>query len=160
GAAVPGAQAEVVNVDTGLSLKAITNERGEWVLLSMPAATYRVTVAAQGFKKAAKDNILMNAGVPVTVNMSLELGQTSETIEVSGGAELVQTSSATIVSTVQQRQVHDLPFVSRGGMDLLVTQPGVQTGTTNRSSFINGLPLASMNVTIDGINTQDNYYKN
>jgi len=61
---------------------------------------------------------------------------------------------------VQTRQVLDLPFISRGGMDLLVTQPGVQTGTTNRTSFINGLPLAAMSVTIDGINTQDNYYKN
>src|SRR5262249_23629924 len=63
-------------------------------------------------------------------------------------------------STLQSRQVTDLPLVSRGGMDLLVTQPGVQTGTTGRNSFINGLPLAAIAVTIDGINTQDNYYKN
>src|SRR5262249_10788391 len=119
-----------------------------------------VTVSIKGFRTASIDGVKIDAGVPKTVNVKLEVGSVTETIEVQAGGELVQATSATISSTVQQRQVQDLPFISRGGMDLLVTQPGVQTGTTNRNSFINGLPLSALSVTIDGINTQDNYYKN
>ncbi|MCU1237643.1 MAG: hypothetical protein JWP63_5610 [Candidatus Solibacter sp.] len=160
GAAVPGAQIEAVNADTGAVLKTEANERGEWVLTAVPAATYRITVVAQGFRKLTIDDVQLNSAVPRSVTAKLELGSTTESIVVSDGAALVQTSSATVQSTVQQRQVSDLPFVSRGGMDLIVTQPGVQTTGTNRGSFVNGLPLAAINITTDGINTQDNYYKN
>src|SRR5262249_58790610 len=119
-----------------------------------------VTVSIKGFRTSNIDGVKLDAGVPKTVNVKLEVGSVAETVEVTASGELVQATSATISSTVQQRQVQDLPFISRGGMDLLVTQPGVQTGTTNRSSFINGLPLAAISVTLDGINVQDNYYKN
>lgn len=160
GSLVAGAQIVVVNVDNGQTLKATADERGHWVVPAVPVGTYRVTVTMAGFRTLTMPGVTINAGVPVTVPGKLEVGSVTETVEVSAAGDLVQATSATVTSTVQQRQVLDLPFISRGGMDLLVTQPGVQTGTTNRTSFINGLPLAAMSVTIDGINTQDNYYKN
>jgi hypothetical protein len=126
----------------------------------MIAGDYRVRVSIKGFRTVTIDAVKIDAGVPKTVNVKLEVGAVTETVEVEATGDLVQATTATITSTVQQRQVQDLPFISRGGMDLLVTQPGVQTGTTNRNSFINGLPFAALSVTIDGINTQDNYYKN
>jgi hypothetical protein len=160
GSAVVGAEVVVVNADNAASYKTTTDDRGHWALTSIPAGPYRITVMVKGFRTMIIDNIKVDAGVPSTVNAKLEIGQVSETVSISAGAEMVQTSSATVSSTIQQSQVLDLPFTSRGGMDLLVTQSGVQTGTTARNSFVNGLPWASMSVTIDGINTQDNYYKN
>lgn len=160
GALVTGAQIVVVNVDNGQTLKATADDHGHWVIAAVPVGAYRVTVTMAGFRTLTMPGVNVNAGVPVSVNGKLEVGAVTETVEVSASGELVQASSATVSSTVQQRQVLDLPFISRGGMDLLVTQPGVQTGTSNRTSFINGLPLAALSVTIDGINTQDNYYKN
>jgi hypothetical protein len=159
GAVIPGAQIEVLNVDTGLVLKATTSERGEWVLPGMSSGTYRVTVTMAGFKKATLSDITMNAGIPVAANAKLEIGQTSEIVTITGAAEIVQTSSATVTNTLQTQQVFELPFTSRNGMDLLVTLPGTQTAGTARTSFINGLPLSAINVTMDGVNTQDNYYK-
>jgi hypothetical protein len=160
GSAIVGAEVVVINVDNAATYKTTTDERGHWSLPSMPAGPYRVTVTVKGFRTVMIDNVKIDAGVPSTVNAKLEIGQVTETISIAAGAEMVQTSSATVSSTIQQNQVLDLPFTSRGGMDLLVTQAGVQTGTTARNSFVNGLPWASMSVTIDGINTQDNYYKN
>jgi Carboxypeptidase regulatory-like domain len=160
GGVVAGAEITVTNADNGQVLRMKSDERGHWALPAMIAGEYKVAVSAAGFRGAAIDGVKIDAGVPKTVNVKLEVGSVTETVEVAASGELLQTTSATIASTVQQRQVKDLPFISRGGMDLLVTQPGVQTGTTNRTSFINGLPLAALNVTIDGINTQDNYYKN
>src|SRR4051812_21833035 len=90
GASVPGAEVQVLNTATGQLFKTATNERGEWTLTTMPAATYRVTVSKQGFKSGTVDNVVMNAGVPATVNIKLELGQATESVEVSGGAEIIQ----------------------------------------------------------------------
>ena len=57
------------------------------------------------------------------------------------------------------RQVTELPFATRNAVELMVTQPGTATPTNPRSSTINGLPKGAINITIDGINTQDNYFK-
>jgi hypothetical protein len=159
GAAIVGAQILVINVDTGAPFKAATNERGEWVIPAMPNGTYRVTITMQGFKTTTIDNVKMDAGVPQTVNAKLELGQLTETVEVSAGAEIVQTTTASVNSTLQGRQVFELPYITRNALDLLVTQPGTQTGGANRDSYINGLPTGAINITTDGINTQDNYYR-
>ena len=101
----------------------------------------------------------MTGGVPATVNIKLEVGAATETVEVVGGAEIVQTSSAAVSSTIGGRQIFELPFATRNAVELLVTQPGVQTPTNPRSSSVNGLPRGALNVTIDGMNTQDNMLK-
>ncbi len=159
GAVVPAAQIEVLNVDTGQVFKTVANDHGEWLLPGMQAATYRVTVTAPGFSKTVLNAATMHAGIPLTVNAKLEVGSLTETVSVMAGADLLQTTTATLASTVQTPQVTDLPYISRGGMDLFISQPGVQTATANRTSTINGLPLAALNVTLDGINVQTNTSK-
>jgi hypothetical protein len=159
GSAVPAADVTVTNVATGSVVKTSTNEKGEYVVPSMQAATYRVNVSKSGFKVASIENVVMNSGVPATVNVKLEIGQTSETIEVSAGAEIVQATSASVSSTIGGRQLFELPFATRNAVELLVTQPGVQTPTNPRSSSVNGLPRGALNVTIDGMNSQDNMLK-
>uniref|UniRef100_Q01S00 TonB-dependent transporter Oar-like beta-barrel domain-containing protein n=1 Tax=Solibacter usitatus (strain Ellin6076) TaxID=234267 RepID=Q01S00_SOLUE len=159
GAAVPGAEVTVTNVATDQILKTTTTDNGEWVLPSMPAGKYKIKVAKPGFKSGLAASVEVNAGVPATVNMKLEVGAATETVEVVGGAEIVQTSSAAVSSTIGARQIFELPFATRNAVELLVTQPGVQTPTNPRSSSVNGLPRGALNVTIDGMNTQDNMLK-
>jgi hypothetical protein len=159
GAAVVGAQVEVVNVATGQVVRTVTDVSGHWALPSMAAATYRITVTKEGFRTAVLASVVMNAGVPATANTKLEIGQLTETIEVTAGAEIVQATSASVSSTLTGRQVFELPFTSRNALELLVTQPGTQTPGAARSSSINGLPRGALNITIDGMNSQDNYYK-
>jgi hypothetical protein len=159
GALIVGAQVTVTNTDNGATFKATTDERGHWALPSMPSGNYRVSVTMQGFKVTAIEAVKIDAGVPATVNAKLELGQVTETVDVTAGAELVQTTNATVNTTLQGRQVFELPFTSRNTLELLVTQPGTQTAGTARNSFINGLPFSGINITLDGINSQDNYYK-
>ncbi len=159
GAAVPGAKVEVVNLATHAVFQSNSDERGEWLLPAMLAGEYRVTITKEGFKAAAAQGITVNAGVPATVNLRLELGQSTETIEVRAGGDIVQTASATVSSTMNARQVAELPFASRNAVELMVTQPGTQTPTNPRSSSINGLPKGALNVTMDGMNVQDNLLK-
>src|ERR1035438_4634131 len=87
GAAVPAAEVTVTNVATGTVFKTVTNERGEWALPSMQAATYKVAITKAGFKAGVVPAVQMNSGVPATVDMKLELGQATEVIEVTAGVD-------------------------------------------------------------------------
>ncbi|MGH7461367.1 MAG: TonB-dependent receptor domain-containing protein, partial [Longimicrobiales bacterium] len=146
----------VVNPVTGQTFSATTSERGDWVIPAIPPATYRVTVTTQGFKTAVIQDVKVDADIPATLNLTLELGTVAETVEVAAGAELLQTSTATVNMTLVGRQINELPFVTRNVLELVVTQAGTQTIGTPRTSSINGLPKGSMNITMDGINIQDN----
>jgi len=159
GAVIPAADVTITNPATGQMLKASSTEKGEWTIPALPPAEYKVSITKTGFKTVTVDNIVVNSGVPATVNVKLEIGQTSESVVVEAGQDILQTESATLSSTVQARQVAQIPFATRNAVELMVTQPGVSTPTNPRSSSINGLPRGALNVTIDGMNTQDNLLK-
>ncbi len=156
GAAVPGAKVDVLQTATGQTLHATTDEKGYWALPSLQTGVYKVTVSHEGFKSATNENVVIDAGVPATVNIALTVGATTETVEVTAGAEIVQTDSATVSSTLQGRQINDLPFTSHNVTELVATQPGTQNPSGVRYATINGLPQPTINITIDGINVQDN----
>jgi len=159
GAAIAGAQVAVINEETGARFETTTSEHGEWNVPSLPAGNYKVTISASGFKTAVFPGVTLEANIPGTVNAKLQIGAVTERIEVQGGAEVVQTESATVSSTMTGRQISDLPFVSRNALDLLVSQVGTSTVGTQRSTSINGLQQSTMNITLDGINIQDNDLK-
>ncbi|HJZ99332.1 MAG TPA: carboxypeptidase-like regulatory domain-containing protein [Candidatus Solibacter sp.] len=159
GAAVPKAQITVTNPLNGQRFTAEAGERGDWTVPSLPTAVYEATVSSPGFKTAKLSAIKIDPGVPATLNVTLELGAVAETVEVQGGAEVLQTTTATVSSTLVGRQLSELPFTSRNLTELLVTQPGTSTPGIPRSSSVNGLPRGAMNVTIDGVNVQDNSFR-
>jgi hypothetical protein len=112
-----------------------------------------------GFKQAIVKDINLTAGTPASIKITLEVGGSNETITVQANTEVVQAQSANIATTMTSTQIQQLPMVSRNAMDFLVFLPGVNTTGSNRASTINGLPNNAVNITIDGINTQDNYLK-
>jgi hypothetical protein len=159
GAAVPGAQIKVINAETGQLFEAVADEKGLWAIPSVATATYKVTVNHPGFKTTNIDNVKVDVGVPATVNAKLEVGALAETVEVQAGAEVLQTSTATVTTTLVGRQLHELPFTSRNLTELIVTQPGSATPGVPRSTSVYGMPQSALNVTKDGINIQDNSNK-
>jgi len=156
GAAIVGADVRIANIATGQNFEVKTDERGHWAVASLSTGAYRVSVTLQGFKTAVLDAVKIDAGVPATANISLELGSLAETVEVTGGAEALQTSTATVTSTMVGQQLHELPFTSRNITELIVTQPGSVTPGVPRSTSVYGLPQSALNTTLDGINIQDN----
>jgi len=160
GAFVPKVEIVVTNTLTTQTFKTVTDGRGHWAVPSLPTATYSVTAAAAGFKRVTKDGIKMDAGIPATVNLQLEVGAVSETVEVTGAAEVVESASAAVSSDLTGRQVNDLPIPSRNATDLIVTLPGTQTPGGPRNTTFDGLPQATVNMTLDGVNIQDNLLKN
>jgi hypothetical protein len=159
GAAVPAASVEALALATSQVVRTTTNEKGEYTIPSLPAGTYKITVSKEGFRTGAVQNVALIVGVPGTVNVKLEIGQATETVEVTAGAEVVQATTADVSTNLTGRQLTDLPFATRNAIELLVDVPGTSTPTNPRSSSVNGLPKGALNVTIDGMNTQDNMLK-
>ncbi len=159
GALIPSAAVEVLNVSQQQTFKTVADEKGYWAIPSLPSGIYRVSVSRAGFKTGVVGNVKLDAGVPATVNVTLQVGALTETIEVTSGAEVLQTDTATVASTLQGAQIHDLPFTSHNATDLIATQPGAQTAQGPRYAVINGLPQSTINITLDGINIQDNTNK-
>jgi hypothetical protein len=158
-AVVPGADVIVTNKATGETFTAVTSGQGVFSVPSLITGTYSVTIALAGFKTALIDNVVVNAGVPATVRATLEVGGLTEQVVVQSTAELLQTQSATVATTLDTREVSNLPLSSRSAFDFVVFLPGTNTAGGSRESLINGLPQGTINITLDGVNIQDNTNK-
>ncbi len=152
---VVGAALTALNVASGVAITASTNEAGVYVFPSLPPGSYRLTAEHAGFRKATITDITLDVGSQITVNIQLELGQTTETVEVTALANELNVTSASVGNVVESRKLLDLPLVGRSAYDLLNTQAGVVLTGTN-SVNINGSSTGAVNYTTDGINTQDN----
>jgi hypothetical protein len=159
GAVVPSASITVRNNATGQEFKANTASNGTFTIPALGAGIYTVTVEVQGFKKSVVSDVKIDAATPASVNVALEVGEQSETVVVQGGAEVLQTQSANISTTITGRQITELPFTSRDALDLVLLLPGTSTPGRPRTSTVNGLPKGALNITMDGINIQDNTLK-
>ncbi|MEK7833064.1 MAG: carboxypeptidase regulatory-like domain-containing protein, partial [Acidobacteriota bacterium] len=162
GAVISGATVIAKNVATGAESKASTTSNGTYTVAALAVGNYVVTIEASGFKKSVVQDVTISPGAPATVNVTLEIGAATESVVVQGGAELLQTQSANISTTLSTTQIAQLPLQSRNTLYFLALLPGVSSSATAspRNSTINGLPSSAYNITIDGLNTQDNLNKN
>jgi hypothetical protein len=102
------------------------------------------------------NDVVLTSGSPASVRATLEVGGLSEQVVVSSQSEIVQTQSTVVSSTINTNQIVKLPITSRSAMDFVTLLPGVTTANGNRQSTINGLPQGVINITLDGVNIQDN----
>ena len=155
-AVIPGADVVITNKATGETFGAVTSGQGVFSVPSLVTGTYTVAISLTGFKTVLLDNVVVNAGVPASVRATLEVGTLSEQVIVQSTAELIQTQSATVTTTLDTREVSSLPLSSRSAFDFVVFLPGTSTAGGQRESLINGLPQGTINITLDGVNIQDN----
>jgi hypothetical protein len=159
GGVLPGADVVVKNNGTGETFTTVTSGQGVFTVPSMITGTYTVTVSLEGFKTVVLNNVVLNAGVPASLRATLEIGGLTEQVIVQSNSELVQTATATVATTLDTRQVTNLPLSSRSAADYIVFLPGVTTPGGSRDSIVNGLPQSTINMTLDGVNIQDNTLK-
>lgn len=159
GAVVAGATVTVKNTATNQEFSTETNSNGAYSIPSLSSGVYTATIISAGFKQAAVTDIKIDVGKTSTINVELEIGSANETVTIVGGGELLQNQTATIGTTLTGRQITDLPTASRDALDLVLAMPGTTTPGRPRTSSINGLPKGSLNITLDGVNVQDNTLK-
>jgi hypothetical protein len=159
GAVVPGASITAKNPRTGSAFETVSSGAGTFSIPSVPTGTYTVTVALSGFKTAVLTEVVANVGGPASVRVSLAVGGQEETVTVEAKSELIQTQASAVSTTIDARQITNLPLTSRSVLDFVTFLPGVSTPGPNRNSMVNGLPQSQMNITLDGVNVQDNNTK-
>lgn len=159
GGVIPGAEVTVKNNATGAEFKTMTADNGRFFIPALNNGTYSVTVSMAGFKQAVIKDVDLQTGTPASVRIVLQIGDITETVVVQGGGDIVQAQSATISTTMVVNQVSNLPLTSRNAGYSAIMLPGVQTPGGVRESTIVGLPQSAINITIDGLNAQDNYNK-
>lgn len=160
GASVPGALVEAKNTATATPFQTVSGPDGGFVIPAVPTGTYEVTVTLAGFKTTVLKDVVASVAQTVSVKAVLSLGDIQETVMVTGASEIVQTQATSVATTLSKAQIASLPVVGRGAFELVGFMPGVSTTTGSlRDGTVNGLPQSAVNITLDGMNIQDNYAK-
>ncbi len=136
GAVVPGATVTVRNVETGVTNSTTTNSTGFYRVANLIPGQYVVTAQKTGFKKTARQQFTLEVAQSATINLTLEIGTTTQTVTVSGAPPLLNTTNASMGQVVGPRQITQLPLNSRNYLDLALLSPG--TSSYGNRSFFSG----------------------
>jgi hypothetical protein len=160
GATIAGATVEVTDSGTKKVRTVTTNGDGAFIVPLLDSGVYEVKISAPNFKTYLAKDIKIEVGRDYPLNASLNPGGGGdEIVEVSaGGASLVNSSNASLSTTVNQKQILELPLNGRNPLNLLALQAGVSSNGAQNTS-INGLRTTSTNITRDGINVQDAFIR-
>lgn len=158
GAVVPGADIVVKAVATGSEASTVTADNGTFTIPSLSAGTYTATVSMPRFKQSIIKDIVLVVGVPTDIKIVLQVGGSNESVTVVAGAEMIQSSTATISTTMSTTQIAQLPLATRNALDFLVFLPGANTTGSSRNATFMGAPNSTVHITVDGVPTQDMNY--
>lgn len=169
GAVVPGARVTITNPAQGLARTAITGEDGGYAVPQLPPGTYEISVEKEGFQRAVLSDAKLQVAQRARIDIVLEVGALSQTVEVSGAVPLLQTDSSEVGQVIERRRVEELPLNGRQFLQLALLTPGVVenapgtpgqqiAGTQGPQLTISGNRQDANNYTIDGTTALDFLY--
>src|SRR5437773_8104587 len=135
GAPMPGATVEVRNVGTGAARSVVTNDLGRYNTPDLAIGTYEVQASLPGFQRVVHKGITLRVGSENVVDFTLPVGAVEETVTVTGESPIVDTTSSAVATTIEQRQIADLPLNGRNFAQLITLAPAVTTVTFTGSLF-------------------------
>src|SRR5579864_1661879 len=118
GSVVPRAKITITNVATGVKTETTSGEDGSYQVLLLPVGTYRVTAEAQGFRRTVTSEEKLDVDRSVKIDIKLEVGATTETVQVEANASGVETVNSALSQVVTGNQIHSAPLNGRNVMDL------------------------------------------
>jgi hypothetical protein len=169
-ATIPNANVSIKNIETGISRDVTTNEAGFYNAPNLSPGIYEVSASAPGFSKLVQTNITLTVGAQQVLNLSLQVGEVTQTVEVPGEAPNVELTSSAVTAEVNSLTVRELPLNGRDWSSLAVLQPGTigirtqigTTGTVNRGNrgFGNQLSISGHrptenNYRVNGVSVND-----
>lgn len=166
GAAIPGAKVSIVDQGTGAVRSTISTTEGTYVFSAVYPATYKLVVEKEGFKKVERSGIAVGTQSAIVVDLSMEVGVVTQTVEVAGQAAVLETADASQGTLLNNKSLTDLPNLGRntwltGQLAPSVVWVGAQKNTTMHDQscsaqvVIAGGPIRSNNYLIDGIPITD-----
>ena len=150
GGVLPGVTVTVTNTDIGAQRSVVTNENGLYRAPLLPLGTYRVVAELQGFKKFERAGVTLSAGQTAVINVTLGVGQVSETVSVTADSPVVDLGKVDQGRTLNEREIQSLPLTSRNPYNFALLQPGV-TGFETQEF---GVPRITANGALLRVNYQ------
>ena len=161
-APVPGSAVKAVNAETSVSVATQTNEAGVFELLYLQPGKYTLSISAPGFKTFEREDLQVRVGDRIVEDVTLQLGEVTESITVSGLPTLLETATGSLGRVVDTRRIVDLPLPGGNALSLARLAPGViNLGGPNHPSLgpavevlsnisVNGTRSGSVEFTVDG----------
>ncbi|MBL8180048.1 MAG: TonB-dependent receptor [Blastocatellia bacterium] len=158
-AVIPGVTITITNAATNLSRTAITNAEGRWSVTALPVGSYTISYQKDGFKKSSSSGIEVEASVPRSVEVTLEVGVSDVFVDVTSDQPLVQAESAAVSRQITGEQLTKTPTSTRSFTGLLSSEAGVSTdlspvgvnGNGNQSPSVNGTRTTSTSLFFNGV---------
>ena len=159
GASIAKAKVTARDVDTGFVRQTVTTDAGLYSLTDLPVAVYELTVEQPGFSKAIRNNIRLTVGTVSTLNIQMEVGTATQTVDVTVEAPLVETSRTETSTAISNRQIQELPINGRNFLDFTLLTPGVVRDPTRTGDLsFGGQRGTSNSLLIDGSDANNTFY--
>jgi hypothetical protein len=152
---IPGATIVVRDNQTGREQTVTASGEGSFTVPQLEFGTYTVTITATGYKIFVVNEVKIDAGREYPLNAQLELGQITEQVTITAGAEQINATNAELSNTISSQQLRELPLNGRSALGLI----RLQAGANSTTSSINGQRSSSTTITRDGLNVQDNFIR-
>lgn len=164
GAVVPNVKVTATNTGTNLSRSSVTDDSGNFRIAPLNPGPYRVDAEASGFKKATVPEVILEVGQQARIDVDLQVGDVSQTLEVTGRPSLVNTESNLIGGVINQSRVLSLPLNGRNFMELTTLTAGIAEGTgsaaivNKRAPTAAGMPHQDNNYQLDGADNKEAFF--
>src|SRR5215467_1824556 len=160
GAVIPNAKIELMLPGGARALlNTVSTNDGLFSLTGVLPGSYELAITAQGYKKRVMQEVAVRPGQELSLQaIQLEVGQVSETVQVTE-TQAVQTANAEVSLSITRQQLKELPVLNRSPLGFVTTQAGVTVSGGANASVINGQRTTFTNITLDGINIQDNFIR-
>lgn len=161
GAVVPGAEVSLINDRTAVERSASSDEQGRFQFPGMPVGNYHVESALSGFSRFVSEGFKLDVDTTRRVNVTLQVGEVTETVEVTDSVLQVDTEGSTLKETVGVRRIEELPLNGRNPLQLQLLVPGTTTGpgvpslSANGGVSVNGSRGISNSYMLDGGDNND-----
>ena len=129
GAAIPQAILTLTNAATSTVRSVTSNDQGEYNASSLTPGSYVIEVEKPGFQKLSRSGVTLTTASTLSVDLMLQVGSESQTVDVTTQASLLQSQSGTVSNLVDSKQMVNLPLVTRNFTDLVLLTPGAHTGS-------------------------------
>src|SRR5579885_2229360 len=160
GSAVPNAKITLTNTATGLTRTTQSNDAGFYSFVRVPVGVYDLTIEAAGFRTSKRTGVSLAVGAVATLDISLEIGATQETVTVSAtDAPLIETTRSQTSTVINERAVAELPLNGRNFLDIAVSTPGVTRDPTRTGDLsFGGQRGTSNSLLVDGADSNNVFF--
>src|SRR5206468_11808243 len=150
GGVIPAAAVVLTNVDQNRRWSVATNDAGEYVFLQIPPGRYSLTVTQAGFKKYERTGLVLQVATISDLNVALELGEMTDSVQVTAQAPLLESASSTLGEVVNSRTTEALPLNGRNVLQLVALTPGISTTRSYRTATTGGGNIAAVGFSANG----------